>query len=190
MKWFYPPIKDWNSLKSRKANEYRKVAFNAGPTFYVCVFRSAYCKNQLCGITRQSYRKKSFSKFVADKYDCNFARSDTFKIGLNEKNSSVQKKKVLKKTVVAKVVSQLPEIKPAVETDISSREKQLAKILKLKDILETSEGRYAFIDEKKVSYIVQEGEWLDSVFVRKIYKNSVELQEIDGETTLILVLQP
>jgi len=61
---------------------------------------------------------------------------------------------------------------------------------KLKDILETSEGRYAFIDEKKVSYIVQEGEWLDSVFVRKIYKNSVELQEIDGETTLILVLQP
>jgi hypothetical protein len=92
--------------------------------------------------------------------------------------------------VVAKVVSQLPEIKPAVETDISSREKQLAKILKLKDILETSEGRYAFIDEKKVSYIVQEGEWLDSVFVRKIYKNSVELQEIDGETTLILVLQP
>ena len=105
-------------------------------------------------------------------------------------NSSVQKKKVLKKTVVAKVVSQLPEIKPAVETDISSREKQLAKILKLKDILETSEGRYAFIDEKKVSYIVQEGEWLDSVFVRKIYKNSVELQEIDGETTLILVLQP
>ena len=66
-----------------------------------------------------------------------------------KKNSSVQKKKVLKKTVVAKVVSQLPEIKPAVETDISSREKQLAKILKLKDILETSEGRYAFIDEKK-----------------------------------------
>ncbi len=107
-----------------------------------------------------------------------------------KKNSSVQKKKVLKKTVVAKVVSQLPEIKPAVETDISSREKQLAKILKLKDILETSEGRYAFIDEKKVSYIVQEGEWLDSVFVREIYKNSVELQEIDGETTLILVLQP
>ena len=105
-------------------------------------------------------------------------------------NSSVQTQKVLKKTVVAKVVSQLHEIKPAVETDISSREKQLAKILKLKDILETSEGRYAFIDEKKVSYIVQEGEWLDSVFVRKIYKNSVELQEIDGETTLILVLQP
>lgn len=112
-----------------------------------------------------------------------------------KKRSSIKKKealrkKVLKKKVLAKVVSQVSELQPPVEIDISSRVKQLTRILQLKDILETSEGPYAFIDEKKVSYIVQEGEWLDSVFVRNIYKKSVELQEIDGETTIVLVLQP
>jgi hypothetical protein len=60
----------------------------------------------------------------------------------------------------------------------------------MKDILETSEGPYAFIDEKKVSYVVQKGEWLEKVFVKTIYKNSPELQEIDGETNIILTLQP
>lgn len=106
------------------------------------------------------------------------------------KKKEALRKKVLKKKVLAKVVSQVSELQPPVETDISSRVKQLTRILQLKDILESSEGRYAFIDEKKVSYIVQEGEWLDSVFVRNIYKKSVELQEIDGETTIVLVLQP
>ena len=80
---------------------------------------------------------------------------------LIKKRSSIKKKealrkKVLKKKVLAKVVSQVSELQPPVEIDISSRVKQLTRILQLKDILETSEGPYAFIDEKKVSYIVQE----------------------------------
>ena len=45
-------------------------------------------------------------------------------------------------------------------------------------------------DENKVAYVVQEGEWLEKVFVKTIYDNSVELQEIDGDTTIILTLQP
>ena len=107
-----------------------------------------------------------------------------------KKIPSGKKLEILKKTAEVKVESLKLKKKSSVETDISSRAKQLTKILNLKDILETSEGRYAFIDENKVSYIVQEGGWLDTVFVRHIYKNSVELQEIDGNTTIILVLTP
>ncbi len=51
------------------------------------------------------------------------------------------------------------------------RVKELFQDLKLKDILETSEGRYALIDEKKVTYFVQQGEWLGEVFVKHIDKN-------------------
>ena len=70
------------------------------------------------------------------------------------------------------------------------RVKELFQELKLKDILETSEGRYALIDEKKVTYFVQLGEWLGEVFVKHIDKNQVELKEIDGETIIILELKP
>ena len=48
---------------------------------------------------------------------------------------------MLKKKVLAKVVSQVSELQSPVEIDISSRVKQLTRILQLKDILETSEGR-------------------------------------------------
>ena len=64
------------------------------------------------------------------------------------------------------------------------RVKELFKKLKLKDILETSEGRYALIDENKVTYFVHQGEWLGEVFVKHIDKNQVELKEIDGETII------
>ena len=62
--------------------------------------------------------------------------------------------------------------------------------LKLKDILETSEGRYALIDENKVTYFVQYGEWLGEGFVKHIDKNQMEIKEIDGETIIILELKP
>ena len=68
--------------------------------------------------------------------------------------------------------------------------KELFQNLKLIDILETSEGRYALIDENKVTYFVQQGEWLCEVFVKHIDKNQVELKEIDGETIIILELKP
>ena len=56
--------------------------------------------------------------------------------------------------------------KPLIQkADFSLRVKELFQDLKLKDILETSEGRYALIDEKKVAYFVQQGEWLGEVFV-------------------------
>ena len=70
------------------------------------------------------------------------------------------------------------------------RVKELFQNLKLKDILETSEGRYALIDENKVTYFVQQREWLGEVFVKHIDKNQVELKEIDGETIFILELKP
>jgi len=70
------------------------------------------------------------------------------------------------------------------------RVKELFQNLKLKDILETSEGRYALIDENKVTYFVLQGEWLGEVFVKHIDKNQVELKEIYAETTIILELKP
>ena len=104
----------------------------------------------------------------------------------SKKNSSQKKKKVLKKNVIAGV----PE-KPLIQKeDFSLRVKELFLNLKLKDILETSEGRYALIDENKVTYFVHQGEWLGEVFVKHIDKNQVELKEIDGETIIILELKP
>ena len=72
---------------------------------------------------------------------------------------------------------------------VLSRADQLSGMLKLEDIIETSEGRYAFIDENMVKYFVQQGEWLDKVYVKRIDKNLVELKEIDGETIIILKLK-
>ena len=70
------------------------------------------------------------------------------------------------------------------------RVKELFQNLKLKDILETSEGRYALIDDNKVTYFVQQGEWLGEVFIKHIYKKHAELKEIDGETINFLELKP
>ena len=107
-----------------------------------------------------------------------------------KQNPAREKKKVPENLTVSSAATQLSEVKTSTRTDISSRTKQLTEALILKDILETSEGRYVFIDENQVTYVVQEGEWLEKVFVKTIYDNSVELQEIDGDTTIILTLQP
>ena len=72
---------------------------------------------------------------------------------------------------------------------VLSRAEQLSGMLKLDDIIETSEGRYSFIDENMVKYLVQQGEWLDKIYVKRIDKNLVELKEIDGETIIILKLK-
>ena len=104
----------------------------------------------------------------------------------SKKNSSQKKKKVLKQNVIAGV----PEKLLILKEDFSLRVKELFLNLKLKDTLETSEGRYALIDENKVTYFVQQGEWLGEVFIKHIDKNQVELKEIDGETIIILELKP
>ena len=62
-------------------------------------------------------------------------------------------------------------------------------MLILEYIIETSEGRYAFIDENMVKYFLQQGEWLDKVYVKRIDKNLVELKGIDRETIIILKLK-
>ena len=92
-----------------------------------------------------------------------------------KKYSSQKKKQVLKQNVIAGVQEKLLIQK----ADFSLRVKELFLNLKLKDILETSEGRNALIDENKVTYFVQQGEWLGDVFVKHIDKNQVELKEID-----------
>ena len=70
------------------------------------------------------------------------------------------------------------------------RVKELFLNLKLKDIFETSEGSYAFIDENKVTSFIKQGEWIGEVFVKHLAKNPVELKEIDGETIFFLELKP
>ncbi|MBC8257997.1 MAG: hypothetical protein H8E38_03185 [SAR324 cluster bacterium] len=102
----------------------------------------------------------------------------------NDKTLSLKKKENNKK-----LMTKEPEVLPEQRTDISSQGKKLFQSLKLKDILETSEGRYALIDENKITYFVQEGEWLNQVLLKQLKKNSAELKEIDGETTIILKLQ-
>ena len=69
-----------------------------------------------------------------------------------KKYSSQKKKQVLKQYVIA-WVQEKPLIQKA---DFSLSVKELFLNLKLKDILETSEGRYALIDENKVTYFVQQ----------------------------------
>ena len=111
-------------------------------------------------------------------------------VSTTTKNPSLGKKKGTEKAAHSNSAAQLTKLKTSSRTDISSLTKQITETLSMKDILETSEGPYAFIDEKKVSYVVQKGEWLEKVFVKTIYKNSPELQEIDGETNIILTPQP
>ena len=57
------------------------------------------------------------------------------------------------------------------KADFSLRVKELFQNFKLKDILETSESRYALIDENKVTNFVKQGEWLREVFVKHMEKN-------------------
>ena len=74
----------------------------------------------------------------------------------------------MKQNVIAGV-----QEKPLIQkADFSLRVKELFQNLKLKDILETSEGSYALIDENKVTYFVQQREWLGEVFVKHIDKSN------------------
>ena len=86
------------------------------------------------------------------------------KPGTSRKKYSFQKKKLVLKQNVITGMQEKPLIQKA---DFSLRVKELFQNLKLKDILETSEGRYALIDENKVTYFVQQGEWLGEVFVKQ-----------------------
>jgi hypothetical protein len=131
--------------------------------------------------------KNSFRSLLLRNKDLTLLAKSPSKPGTSsKKNTSQKKKKVLKQNVIAGV----PEKLLILKEDFSLRVKELFLNLKLKDILETSEGRYALIDENKVMYFVQQGEWLGEVFVKHIDKNQVELKEIDGETIIILELKP
>ena len=60
------------------------------------------------------------------------------------------KKKGMEKGGLSISAAQLPELKTSKRTNFSSRTKQITKTLSLKDILERSEGRHVFIDEKNI----------------------------------------
>jgi len=129
--------------------------------------------------------KNPFRSLLLENKDLTSLTKSPSKPGTSRKKYSSQKK-VLKQNVIAGV-----QEKPLIQkADFSLRVKELFQNLKLKDILETSEGRYALIDENKVTYFVQQGEWLGEVFVKHIDKNQVELKEIHGETIIILELKP
>ena len=131
--------------------------------------------------------KNPFRSLLLENKDLTSLTKSPSKPGTSRKKYSSQKKKqVLKQNVIAGV-----QEKPLIQkADFSLRVKELFLNLKLKDILETSEGRYALIDENKVTYFVQQGEWLGEVFVKHIDKNQAQLKEIDGETIIILELKP
>ncbi len=131
--------------------------------------------------------KNPFRSLLLENKDLTSLTKSPSKPGTSRKKYSSQRKKhVLKQNVIVGVRE-----KPLIpKANFSLRVKELFQELKLKDILETSEGRYALIDEKKVTYFVQQGEWLGEVFVKHIDKNQVELKEIDGETIIILELKP
>ena len=66
------------------------------------------------------------------------------------KNPSLGKKKGTEKAAHSNSAAQLTKLKTSSRTDISSLTKQITETLSMKDILETSEGPYAFIDEKSI----------------------------------------
>ena len=99
--------------------------------------------------------KNPFRSFLLENNDLTSLTKSPSKPGRSRKKYSFQKKKlVLKQNVIAWV-----EEKPLVQkADFSLRVKELFQNLKQKDILETSEGLYALIDENIVTYFVQQGE--------------------------------
>ena len=92
--------------------------------------------------------KNPFRSFLLENKDLMSLTKSPSKPGTTRKIYSSQKKKqVLKQNVIVGV-----QEKPLIpKADFSLRVKELFQDLKLKDILETSEGRYALIDEKKES---------------------------------------
>ena len=70
-------------------------------------------------------------------------------VSTTTKSPSQGKKKGTEKAAHSNSAAQLTKLKTSSRTDISSLTKQITETLSMKDILETSEGPYAFIDEKK-----------------------------------------
>jgi hypothetical protein len=73
-------------------------------------------------------------------------------VSTKKQNPALRKKKGTEKATLSNSTAQLPKLKTSSRTDISSQTKQITETLSLKDILETSAGRYAFIDEKSIVY--------------------------------------
>ena len=95
--------------------------------------------------------KNPFRSLLLENKDLtSLTKSPSKPVTSRKKYSSQRKKHVLKQNVII-VVREKPLIP---KTNFSLRVKELFQELKLKDILETSEGRYALIDEKKsrISY--------------------------------------
>ena len=100
--------------------------------------------------------KNPFRSLLLENKDLTSLTKSPSKHGTSRKKYSSQSKKhVLKQNVIV-VVREKPLIP---KTNFSLRVKELFQELKLKDILETSEGRYALIDEKKsrISYSRESG---------------------------------
>ena len=96
--------------------------------------------------------KNPFRSLLLENKDLTSLTKSTLKPGTSRKKYSSQKKKqVLKQNVIAGL-----QEKPLIQkADFSLRVKELFQNLKLKDILETSEGRYALIDENKVPHFLE-----------------------------------
>jgi len=100
--------------------------------------------------------KNPFRSLLLENKDLTSLTKSPSKPGTSRKKYSSQRKKhVLKQNVIVGVRE-----KPLIpKANFSLRVKELFQELKLKDILETSEGRYALIDEKKsrISYSRESG---------------------------------
>ena len=111
--------------------------------------------------------KNPFRSLLLENKDLTSLTKSPSKPGTSRKKYSSQRKKhVLKQNVIV-VVREKPLIPKA---NFSLRVKELFQELKLKYILETSEGRYALIDEKKsrISYSRESGwvRFLSSIFTK------------------------
>ena len=97
--------------------------------------------------------KNPFRSLLLENKDLTSLTKSPSKPGTSRKKYSSQRKKhVLKQNVIVGVRK-----KPLIpKANFSLRVKELFQELKLKDILEKSEGRCALIDEKKVPYFVQQ----------------------------------
>ena len=101
-------------------------------------------------------------------------------VSTTTKNPSLGKKKGTEKAAHSNSAAQLTKLKTSSRTDISSLTKQITETLSMKDILETSEGPYAFIDEKKYRMSSRKESGWEKSFSRlsiKIARNCRKLME-------------
>ena len=117
------------------------IVYNAVSSLAANSSKVTQSNNPFCSLLTEKNNSvslpQSLSKFVSTK----------------KQNLSLGKKKGTEKATLSNSAPQLPEQKTSRREDISSRTKQITETLSMKDILETSKGRSAIIDEK-VSYVV------------------------------------